>query len=205
MLFDGDNSSGLGGDLRNATRLATMMAGYWGMGSTLASHEVQRQFGIGGGGGGGGRPGGDDAPEDREHKLLEGSLGGQVEQRLGELYDAVSEALAEHRVHVLAVAHALETHLTITGDDVAAIIDQEQGPFIDGRGYYSPESIDKLEAYHAAVLEFRRRGIEDLPALPEIEGSTGRIVGSVVAREAVGASPSSDEATGTDDEPPAPH
>ena len=50
LLFEGDNSSGVGGDLRAATQLATMMSGYWGMGSTLASHAVQREFGIMGGG-----------------------------------------------------------------------------------------------------------------------------------------------------------
>jgi len=75
MLFDGDNSSGVGGDLRNATQLATMMSGYLGMGDTLAN-AVQRQFGIGGGRGRGG-----DGPEDDdpEHKLLESGLGDQVE------------------------------------------------------------------------------------------------------------------------------
>lgn len=181
LFFDGDNSSGVGGDLRNATRLATMMAGYWGMGSTLASHEVQRQFGIGGGGRRGG-PGGDDAPEDREDRLLQGGLGDQVEEQLGALYDAVRQLLSDHRLQVLAVAHALETHLTITGEDVAAIIDGTQGPFIDGRGYRTPEAVEKLEQYHAAVLEFRRRGLEALPPLPEIDGVTGRIVGTVPTR-----------------------
>ena len=86
---------------------------------------------------------------------------------------------------MLAVAHALETHLTITGDDVMAIIDGTEGPFIDGRGYYRPEAVEKLETYHAAVLDFRRRGLDDIPPLPEIEGVTGRIVSSVVARVVV--------------------
>ena len=82
---------------------------------------------------------------------------------------------------MLAVAHALETHLTITGDDVMAILDGSEGPFIDGAGYYRQEAIEKLEAYHSAVLDYRRRGIEGLPPLPEIEGVTGRIVSSVVS------------------------
>jgi ATP-dependent Zn protease len=183
MLFDGDNSSGVGADMRAATRLATLMVGYWGMGSTFTSHAVTREFGIGGGGGGGGgggRPG--DDPREREEELLKGGLGDQVEQRLGDLFEAVSSTLATHRLQVLAVAHALETHLTITGEDVMAIINGQEGPFIDGAGYYRPEAIEKLEAYHAAVLEYRRRGIEGLPPLPEIEGVTGRIVSSVVAR-----------------------
>ena len=49
MFFEGDNSSGLSGDLENATRIATYMEGYWGMGSTVASHGVTREAGVGGG------------------------------------------------------------------------------------------------------------------------------------------------------------
>ncbi|HZB40469.1 MAG TPA: AAA family ATPase [Ilumatobacter sp.] len=201
MLFDGDNSSGVGADMRAATRLATLMVGYWSMGSTFTSHAVRREFGIGGGGGGGGRPG---EEGDREEELLKTGLGDQVEQRLADLFDEVSAMLASHRLQVLAVAHALETHLTITGDDVMAIIHGHEGPFIDGAGYYRPEAIEKLEAYHSAVLEYRRRGIEGLPPLPEIEGVTGRIVSSVVARaiepvpepEPVDASSNADETPG---------
>jgi ATP-dependent Zn protease len=181
MLFEGDNSSGVGSDMRSATRLATLMVGYWGMGSTFTSHAVRREFGIGGGGGGGGgRPGEDGG--DREEELLRSGLGDQVEERLSALFDEVSALLASHRLQVLAIAHALETHLTITGEDVIAIIEGHEGPFIDGTGYYRPEAIEKLEAYHSAVLEFRRRGVEELPPLPEIEGVTGRIVSSVASR-----------------------
>jgi hypothetical protein len=165
--------------MRAATRLATLMVGYWGMGSTFTSHAVRREFGIGGGGGGGGGRPGDEG--EREEQLLQTGLGDQVEQRLADLFDEVSAMLASHRLQVLAVAHALETHLTITGEDVMAIIEGHEGPFIDGTGYYRPEAIEKLEAYHSAVLEYRRRGIEGLPPLPEIEGVTGRIVSSVVA------------------------
>jgi hypothetical protein len=175
MFFDGDSSSGVSADLRSATNVATMMAGYWGMGNTIASHEVKRQFGIGGGGG----PGGDD---DQEQKLLRSELGDQVETTLTTLYEQVEQLLRDNRLQVLAIAHALETHLTITGDDVSAIVDGTEGPFIDGAGYYRPESVDKLEAYHEAVLEYRRRGVEELPPLPEIEGVTGRIVNSVVVQ-----------------------
>ncbi len=179
MLFEGDNSSGVGGDLRAATQLATMMSGYWGMGDTLASHAVQREFGIMGGRA---PRGGEGEGDDREHKLLTGGLGEQIETRLRELFDQATTLLTENRLQVLAVAHALETHLTITGDDVAAIIEGREGPFIDGAGYYRPGVSEKLEEYHRAVLEFRARGVDELPALPEIDGITGRIVDSVVAR-----------------------
>src|SRR5206468_3634443 len=46
IFFDGDNSSGVGGDLESATKIATLMEGYWGMGSTVASHGVTHEVGI---------------------------------------------------------------------------------------------------------------------------------------------------------------
>jgi len=172
MFFGDDNSSGVGGDLRNATQLAAMMSGYWGMGDTLASHAVQRQFGIGGG-----QRKGDE--EDPERELLRKGLGDQIEQRLADRYDAVRCLLEANRVEVLAVAHALETHKTITGDDVSAIVDRDVGPFLDGRGYYRPDAVEALEGYHAAVLELRRTGGMELPPLPRISGITGRLVETV--------------------------
>ena len=97
----------------------TMMVGYWGMGETVSSHGVNREFGTGGGGGGP-KPGGDD--EDPEKKLMESPhVGGQIESQLRDLLDRVEQLLIENRFSVLAVAHALETHKTITGEGVAAI------------------------------------------------------------------------------------
>ena len=190
LLFGDDNSSGVGGDLRNATHLAAMMSGYWGMGDTLASHAVQRQFGIGGGQ----RKGDDDDPE---RELLRTGLGDQIEQRLADRYDAAWKLLEANRVEVLAVAHALETHKTITGEDVSAIVDRNVGPFLDGRGYYTAEAVEALEDYHAAVLELRRTGgIHPLPPLPTIQGITGRLVETVVAPSVpVGAAAGSEPAS----------
>ena len=185
LFFGDDNSSGVGGDLRNATQLAAMMAGYWGMGDTLASHAVQQQFGIGGGGRG---RGGDD-DDDPERELLRTGLGDQIERRMTDRYDAVRALLEANRLEVLAVAHALETHRTITGEDVSAIVERKIGPFLDGRGYYRPEAVEALESYHQAVLDRRGQGRTELPPLPEIEGVTGRLVETVVAPPAPAAMP----------------
>ncbi|HSH61055.1 MAG TPA: AAA family ATPase, partial [Acidimicrobiales bacterium] len=57
LFFDGDNSSGVSGDLESATTVASLMEGYWGMGRTVASHGVTHKIGIGGGGG---KPGGEE-------------------------------------------------------------------------------------------------------------------------------------------------
>src|SRR4029079_14890808 len=42
VFFEGDSSSGVSGDLQNATRLALAMEGLWGMGSTIGSYAVTR-------------------------------------------------------------------------------------------------------------------------------------------------------------------
>ena len=51
---------------------------------------------------------------------------------------------------MLAVAHALETHKTISGDDVVAIVEGTVGPL--GRRWTLPRSgrAEPLEHYHAA-------------------------------------------------------
>jgi SpoVK/Ycf46/Vps4 family AAA+-type ATPase len=152
MFFDGDNSSGVSGDLESATQIASLMEGYWGMGRTIASHGVTHRIGIGGGGGGGGGgegPGGAKKQKD----LLASQLGQRIEAKLAELYEQAEALLRENRLEVLAVAHALETHKTLTGDDVAAIIDGVQGPLIDGRVYRQKGFREAAEEYHRLAVE----------------------------------------------------
>src|SRR5438445_3005969 len=80
LFFDGDSSSGVSGDLESATQLATLMEGYWGMGSTVASHGVTQKVGIGGGG----EPG-EDKGKKKEEDLLESSRGERIESTLEQL------------------------------------------------------------------------------------------------------------------------
>src|SRR5260370_22023405 len=40
MFFDGDSSSGVSGDLQNATRISLAMEGLWGMGGQYGSYAV---------------------------------------------------------------------------------------------------------------------------------------------------------------------
>ena len=75
MFFDGDSSSGVSSDLEGATQIATFMEGYWGMGSTVTSHGVTHQVGIGGGG----RPG---KGNEEEKDLLKSGLGERIEVSL---------------------------------------------------------------------------------------------------------------------------
>ena len=53
---------------------------------------------------------------------------------------------------MLAVTHALETHKTVTGEDVEAIIEGRPGPLIDGRVYSGPEFSRVVEEYHAQAV-----------------------------------------------------
>jgi hypothetical protein len=53
---------------------------------------------------------------------------------------------------VLAIAHALETHKTISGDDVAAIFQGRPGPKINGRDYHHPSFLEVADRYHNEAL-----------------------------------------------------
>ncbi len=161
LFFEGDNSSGVGGDLESATQIATLMEGYWGMGRTVSSHGVTHKVGIGSGG----RPG---EPEDAD--LLASGLGERIEAHLGELLARAEALLSENRVSVLAVAHALETHRTVTGEDLVAIIEGRAGPLIDGSAYAHPSFALTAERYHAvAVAAHQGHGTLDVP-LPVLDG-----------------------------------
>ena len=165
MFFAGDSSSGVSGDLEDATKLATLMEGYWGMGSTLTSHGVTQKVGIGGGG----KPGDDDQRK-KGASLLEGTLGARIETKLVDLLDRTEELLSENRTAVLAVAHALETRKTLTGDDVAAIVEGRPGPLVDGTVYRSAEFAELAEAYHSVLVAAHQHHAKVDVALPVLNG-----------------------------------
>jgi ATP-dependent Zn protease len=146
MFFEGDNSAGVGGDMRNATSLATLMEGYWAMGDSIASHAVTE----------GALRRAQPVETGADRTMWDGEFGRRIEARLKALYDDTWQLLEENRAEILAVAHALETQKTITGDDVAAIIDGTVGPSIDGRAYADPAFRQMLENYHAAVVRAHR-------------------------------------------------
>jgi cell division protease FtsH len=163
-FFEEDSSSGVSSDLESATFIATYMEGYWGMGSTVASHGVTHQVGIAGGG----KPGKEKGKN--EHDLLDKNLGSRIEANLGELLERTKALLDQHRLEVLAVAHALESHKTLSGDDVEAVLDGREGPLVDGRSYHTPEFAELLEAYHAeaAAAHKSHSAVKiPLPTLPQ--------------------------------------
>jgi ATP-dependent Zn protease len=156
-FFDGDSSSGVSGDLRNATRIALAMEGSWGMGGRVASYDADR---------------GNEADTLRvQGEMLRGKVGEAVEQRLEKLLDEATRIVRENRFEVLAIAHALETHKTITGEDIDAIVNGYPGPLVDGRPYHQAKFIEVAEAYHQrAISAHREQGRVDM-ALPVFTGS----------------------------------
>src|SRR4029453_12251134 len=76
-------------------------------------------------------------------------LADRIEDHLAGLLERTESILRENRSAVLAIAHALETHKTLTGEDVTAVIEGTYGLTLDGTIYRDPEFLAKLEEYHA--------------------------------------------------------
>lgn len=162
MFFDGDNSSGVSGDLESATTIASLMEGHWGMGSTISSHASNRRFEVGAPGGGkGGGNGRDDS--DRE---LRRALSDRIEDNLNQLLEKAEQLLKSNRREVLALAHALETHKTLPGEDVSAVIEGQLGTIADGRPYLDDKFMKEIEDYHKACVAAHREHRAPEIALP---------------------------------------
>ncbi len=109
----------------------------------------------------------------------------RIEAKLVELLGRTEELLAVNRVPVLAVAHALETNKTVTGEDAAAVIEGVEGPILDGRGYHTDEFAEAAERYHAMVVAAHKGHAKveaPMPALRPYE-----LVGAAHGAEAAGA------------------
>jgi ATP-dependent Zn protease len=155
MFFDGDNSSGVSGDLESATTIAGLMEGYWGMGSTVSSYASSRRMELGAPGGAKGR----DPKEEMRRALSD-----RIEDNLGALLARAESLLMENRKHILAVAHALETYKTLSGNDVHAVIEGRTGDVINGAVYFEPTNLAKLEEYHQSALQAHKEHRKpDLP------------------------------------------
>lgn len=164
MFYEGDHTQGVGGDMANATAIVTRSMMSHAMGSRLrafnASMLANSGLLVGG------------TPL-VQGLSWEGDIASEVETRLQELYARTEELLQQHRFDVLAVAHALETYSTISGDDVAAVIEQRQGPVVDGTVYAREDFKQSLEEYHRAAVEVHKIRHERPPALPALPQAHG--------------------------------
>lgn len=159
MFYDGDHTQGVGGDMAAATAIVTRGILSHAMGEQLRAFNPSMLGNAG--------------LHFNGTPLVaglswEGDLAAQVERQLGRLYDRTVELLGQHRHDILAVAHALETHHTISGDDVAAVIEGRPGPLVDGQPYATAEFRDRLETFHAAAVAAHAVRHERPPALPEL-------------------------------------
>jgi cell division protease FtsH len=141
MFFDGDSSSGVSGDLQNATMISLAMEGLWGMGGQYGSYAATRA-----------PHNAQPVADGNDRNVLETGLGRRAEAHLAGLAERTGALLTEHRASVLSVGHALELHRTISGQDVTAIINGVEGPVVDGRPYREPDFLAELEAYHLRAV-----------------------------------------------------
>jgi cell division protease FtsH len=131
-FFNGDNSVGVGGDMRSWTAIVASMVSSAAMGETLANPTVYLAS--------------------RGEKSST-HFDEQIESKLQELYARTVDLVRSHEVQIMGIAHALEQHHTINGEDINAIFTGGKGPLVDG-GWYQTEEFQFLyRRYHAAAVE----------------------------------------------------
>jgi ATP-dependent Zn protease len=168
MFFDSDSSSGVSGDLDSATTVASFMEGYWGMGKTVSSAASSRRLEAGTPGGPrpAAAPG---AGADGHGPSPFGRLADRIEDNLGLLLVKAEDILRENERHILALAHALETHKTLSGEDVTAVFDGGRGPLVNGAPYTDDAFIAKLRDYHLAAKRAHQEHNQPHLTLPSSE------------------------------------
>lgn len=182
MFFERDSSSGVFGDLESATTIASLMEGFFGMGQTVSSvSSAQRlQVGMPGGRGKG-------TEEDAETKARR-LLADRIEDNLSTMLERVEEILRDNEPQVLALAHALETHKTLSGEDVGAIFEHTRGPLVDGAPYGDEAFIDQLRAYHAAAARaHQEHSHPDIPLPQPVPAYAGEVASAGEVTSADGA------------------
>jgi ATP-dependent Zn protease len=163
MFFDSDSSSGVSGDLDSATTVASYMEGYWGMGKTVSSAASARRLEAGTPGGNRAAAAGQGAGGEKGPNPF-GRLADRIEDNLGVLLTRAEEILRDNERHVLALAHALETHKTLSGEDVTAVLEGHEGPVVDGTPYADDVFIARLREYHVSAEQAHRE--HNQPRLP---------------------------------------
>ncbi|MFI7628696.1 AAA family ATPase [Microbispora rosea] len=192
MFFGEDNSSGVSGDLQSATAITGLMEAHWGMGIGVASLPALQELGLREGKAAQPQPGGGGigftgTPAGRRDEMVPDMLPERIEFNLSRLLEKTAELLRENRREVLSVAHALEQHKTLNGDDVVAVIECRMGPLIDGTVYTSDEFYEEIETYHTAAVAAHKAHSEVPVELPMPR--TRVIEASVVPASSGGAAP----------------
>ncbi len=202
MFFDSDSSSGVSGDLDTATTFASYMEGYFGMGKTVSSAAASRRLEAGTPGGGPRAGAAADGGAARAGSASFGRLADRIEDNLSRLLVKAEEILRDNERHVLALAHALETYKTLSGEDVTAIFEGGRGPLVDGAPYADDEFIARLRAYHVAAQRAHRDHNTPQIPLPAATPAAALVGGSLLA-DGYGSQPNGTP-NGSGDSSPAP-
>jgi ATP-dependent Zn protease len=181
MFFDRDSSSGVSGDLESATTVASYMEGFWGMGTTVSSYSTAKRLEVGspGGGRGGALKKGQDPEAQVRHALAD-----RIEDQLTTLLTRVEEILTENRNHVLALAHALETYKTLSGEDIVAVLQHTRGPLVDGTPYADEGFLAELSDYHRSAAQAHRDHSQEQLRLPVAAAPASPWAAGVLTAEA---------------------
>lgn len=163
MFFEGDNSSGVSGDLTSASTVAALMEGTYGMGASLTSALNTRQTAAGG----------QASPVSislRENRQA-------IEKGLAELYERVAALLAENRDKVLELAAVLEQRKNISGDEVAEIMGSEPGSHAmrEPKGWQAVSDQVAGDRQREALVRSGRQ-VANVEASMEIEAPEGEKV-----------------------------
>ena len=152
MFFEGDNSAGVGSDLRAATSIVASMEGVYGMGDGVTSvlglpqNEAWQ------------------TPDPTEKVV--GKMSDRVERKLQELYRRAWDILDAHRDEVLAIAALLEERKTISGDEIGQNLGSEPGSAV----MREPSGWAKVD--ETAARERRDRALAAMPERPSTNGTS---------------------------------
>ena len=163
MFFDEDNSSGVSGDLEGATTIAALMEGVFGMGQTVSSLSAGQRLQIGTPGGRG-----KGTQEDAE-AIARRMLADRIEDNLSRLLEQTEETLRENEQYVLAVSHALETHKTLSGEDIRRSSRDSAVRWWTAPSYQDDAFSSRLREYHLAAKVAHREHNKPDVQLPVAE------------------------------------
>jgi cell division protease FtsH len=129
----------------------------------VSSYSTAKRLEVGspGGGQGGRLKKGQDPEAQARHALAD-----RIEDNLKTLLDRTDEIIRDNRNHVLALAHALEAHKTLSGEDVVAVLEHTRGPLVDGTVYADAAFTAQLDDYHCSAARAHREHSQEQLALP---------------------------------------
>jgi hypothetical protein len=93
-------------------------------------------------------------------------LADRIEDNLSTLLTQAEGILRDNERHVLALAHALETYKTLSGEDVVAVFEYQRGPLVDGTPYADDEFVARLREYHLAAAQAHHEHAAPALSLP---------------------------------------